>query len=319
MTGSSFSRNAFNSVYSCLEEIDGSRTSTTGPFICKHLAHETFLLPPGRHSLLLAHMWESGQHSSSGGKLVTVNLAAGQTYTVRAEEVEDPKPEEHHSLHVWLEDRSGAVLGGKLDMGFEDPEKVGDRAFADRQKAMATLYGSDEDRIYPMTRFNAHPLNPATLPPIHRLFVYSDFGNQSQPFEKAFSERFQAQMAGCGVGLKMMSVPHATKLSLDPPKKLPPDKDILALAAADDADYLLKIAVLEYSGPGSGTTDLSRPFTEGRFNIETVLLSASGGEIWHPTYYQPRVAKGGDAFADTLIQALGGGHGALPGCGTEGK
>lgn len=318
IVGTTYSRNAFNSVYNCLDGVDGG-VMGSGPFLCKHLARESLLVTPGQHSLTLAFQWESGQFTSGSSKAVSVDLAAGQTYTIRGEQLDDPDPGKKHKAAIWLQDSRGTVLGGRQELTFDDPEQTAERAYADKQKGLAALYGRDEDRIYPMNRSNPHPLDPLTLPPIHRLFVYADFGNQSQPFEKAFTDRLQAQMAGCGVGLKMMSVPHATKLTLDAPQKLPPDKEMLPLAAADGADYLLKIAVLEWAGPGLRSTDLSRPVDEGRFNIEMVLLSTSGGEVWHPSFSQPRVAKGGDAFADSLIQTLGRDHGALPGCRTEGK
>jgi len=306
VAGSSYSRNAFNNVYNCVEAIDGVQVGSPGPYQCKHLAGQTFLIPPGQHSLTLAVQWESGQYTSGSSRKVTVELAGGLRYSVRGEEMQDPRPGEKHKVAIWLEDSSGAILGDRQEATFEDPEKAFDKRYE-------LAHPKEEDRFYQMSQHNPKPLDPIGLPEINRLLVYSDFGNQSQPFDEAFTRRFETLAASCGIGVKLISVPHATKLSLDP-AKMPPDEEIRRIATADGADQVLKIKVLEWAGGHAPSSDLASPLSDGRFNIEVTLRRASGGDdLWHPYYFLPSVARGGADFAENLMQAIDK-HGAVPHC-----
>lgn len=306
VVGSVYSRNAFNSIYNCLQAMDGV-VMGTGVFLCKHLARESLLVTPGRHSLTLDFQWESGQFTSGSSKAVSVDLAAGQTYTIRGEQLDDPEPGKTHKVAIWLQDSAGAILGGRQELTFNDPEAVADRMAAARN-AMAS-----QERAFTMSQFNQRVVDPPGLPEIRKLLVYSDFGNQSQPFEREFSERMQSLAASCGFGIRMLSVPHATKLSLDP-AKMPPDDEMQRLASAGGEDHLLKVVVHEWAGPHAPSGDLARPFYDGAFNIEVALRpSSSGGDLWHPAYFYTPVSKGGDVFAERLMQSLDK-HGAVPHC-----
>lgn len=306
IVGSVYSRNAFNSIYNCVDMIDGV-VMGTGVFLCKHLARESFLVTPGRHSLELDFQWESGQYTSGSSKAVSVDLAAGQTYTIRGEQLDDPEPGKKHKVAIWLQDSAGTILGGRQELTFEDPE-----AFADRMAAARNAANSRE-RVFPMSQSNQHVVDPVGLPEIRKLLVYSDFGNQSQRFEHEFSERMQSLAASCGIGIRMLSVPHATKLSLDP-AKMPPDDEMQRLAFAGGEDHLLKVVVHEWAGPHAPSGDLARPFYDGAFNIEVALRPASdGGDLWHPAYFYAPISDGGDAFAERLMQSLDK-HGAVPHC-----
>jgi hypothetical protein len=305
IVGTVYSRNAFNSIYNCLDAIDGVGMGT-GVFLCKHLARESLLVAPGHHSLLLSFQWESGQFTSGSSKSVSVELAAGQTYTIRSEQLDDPEPGKTHKVAIWLQDSAGAILGGRQELTFDDPDDLASKQYA-------SMHPAEENVIYPMSQHNLKPLDPIGLPEITRLFLYTDFGNQSQSFERSFNERFKSLAAACHVEVTMISVPHATRLTLNP-AKMPPDGEMQRQAAGDGASHLLKVLVREWAGPHAPPADLSSSFDDGGFNIDVSLLPASSGaELWHPPYFYASVAKGGGVFAEKLARALDK-HGALPNC-----
>lgn len=305
VTGSASARNAFNENYGCLVAIDDVNVSTHGPFYCKHIAQDHFLVAPGKHRLVIGVQWESGQFSTTPTLLVTAELAAGQVYSVHAEEVADTKPD-HHKIQIWLQDSQGEVLGGKQEHEFEDPAASQERWDEVARKAR------EAGPYYQVKQSNPSPLNPATLPQIRHLLVYADFGEHTYRFEHSFTERVPSLAASCGIGFKLLTVAHAGKLTLDTPV-MPPSAEIDRLAVAEGADYWLKIATREWAGDHAPPNDLSTSFTDGALNIEVELHPAGGAVLWHPAYIYTRVNKGGDAFAEQLIEQIAK-HGSLPGC-----
>jgi hypothetical protein len=305
LTGSSYSRNAFNDVYNCIDAIDGV-TVGSGPFVCKHMSKETFLLLPGKHILTLANMMEGGQYTNGRSGKVTVDLAAGQLYTVRGDLPDGPTSDGESIVSLWLSDSHGAILGEKLSFKTKDP---------------ATEYEATWAKIHP-TAAEAWPyinypinnqVNPATLAEMRKLFIYADFGDRTQPFEQGFNARFRNLAAACGVEVKMVSLVHSGKLSLEN-TTLPPLDEMIRQAGAAGSDGLLRIIGRGWSAKHFAEGGSDRPYTDGGLGFEILLRPVPGiQEEWHPALQQVAVAKGGGAFAETLIQTLSR-MGALPHC-----
>lgn len=305
LTGSSYSRNAFNEVYNCVDSIDGAKIAT-GPYACKHMSTETFLLPPGTHTLGIANQMMGGQYSNGRGGKVTVDLAAGQVYTVRGDLADGPASDSDSTVSLWLADSHGTVLGEKLSFKTKDPATEYEATWAKMHPTAA--------EAWPYINFPiANQVNPATLAEKHKLFVYADFGDRTQPFEQGFNARFRELAAACGIEVKMVFLAHSAKLSLEA-TTLPPLDEMIRQADAAGSDGLLRILGRGWSAKHFAEGGFDTPYTDGGLGFEILLRPVPGTqEEWHPSLMQVAVAKGGGAFAETLMQTLSS-KGALPHC-----
>lgn len=305
LTGSSYSRNAFNDVYNCIDSIDGAKVAS-GPYACKHMSTETFLLPPGKHVLDLANQMMGGQYATGRSGKVTVDLAAGQLYTVRGDLVAGPTPDSESTVSLWLADSHGAILGEKLSFKTRDPQTDYEVARGEASPDPATYWPYID---YPIV----NQANPPKLKEKRKLLVYTDFGERTQPFEQRFGARLREHAAACGAEVNIVSQSRTGRASHDT-AALPPLDEMIRQAESAGSDGLLRIVGRGWSATHTARGGPDTPYTDGGLGFEILLRPVPGTrEEWHPPLYQVAVAKGGDAFADMIVQKLGG-MGAWPHC-----
>jgi len=294
LTGSAFSRRAFNDILTCVTRVDGVTIADAAHNSCKYLAHHRVVMTPGPHTVAISYAGEIGPYTSGSSKTVTVDLAAGQTYTVKGELAGES------TVHIWLSDAADKRVadGGSFDV--------------------ETDWGKLDERIHNRppdpTNFNSRDMSVA-LPEMRHLLVSVDFGDRAQSFQKAFVDKAREVAAACGIAVDFELVEHATTLTLDP-AKVPSAADLTGKAAALGADGLLRVAVTSWNGQGAFMpARLDEPLTRGRYSL-SVTLSQQPFEtaVWSGVYDQKIDGRsGGDLLADHMLHRFAA-QGAFPRC-----
>lgn len=283
LAGSKAARNGANDSFACVLQIDGQFIADSKHQFCKFLWDQPLLVSPGKHLLRIGYGEESGLHFWGDGKFVDVDLQAGRTYKVERRTFADDL------VRVWVADDHGAPVSGSVQ--FSTVESSAD---------VPTRFLSE----------TAEPLPGSFLRP----FVYADFGANSQPFEAAFTRELRALGAACRIEIGLLTAPHATGLTLNPP--VPPTEAEIAARVQDfRGDGLLRLQVTNWSSAGGAASNSFEPIRWGSYTLLTGFSqTAPARPVWQARIEQQiRGDTGGDQLARAIFGHLTA-HGAFPQC-----
>lgn len=284
LVGSHVARNDFNDSYACVLVIDGTQVADERHRMCKFVADQSFLVPPGRHKISIGFAEESGHTTWGQSKPIEVDLQAGKTYRVQRQAVSNDM------VQVWLADDSNEPVGAVTVFDSANPHDHHDTAF---------MAGSGV----------GHPSEK------HKLFVFADFGERAQPFETAFTQTFKGLADACQVEAEFLLVPHRVGLSLEAPPAPPSPAEVSSHFSASGADGLLRVKTTNWNGSASQSANFAEPIRGGQYTLAVSLAKGIQGPAeWSATMVQDVSGNtGGEQLAKAIVRRLAV-LGGLPHC-----